>query len=69
MRNNQARLVIDGSQYRGGPKTIPLVVCGADLTEKSRFAPRQMSFTGFAGVLPRLAFHSGGIDLVLEAVR
>jgi ferric-dicitrate binding protein FerR (iron transport regulator) len=69
VRNNQARLVIDGTQYRGGPKTIPLVVCGADLTEKSRFAPKQMSFTGFAGVLPRLAFHLGGIDLVLEAVR
>lgn len=69
VRNNQARLVIDGTQYRGGPKTIPLVVCGADLIEKSRFAPKQMSFTGFDAVLPRLAFHSGGIDLVLEALR
>ncbi|MCX6854551.1 MAG: hypothetical protein NTV80_06555 [Verrucomicrobia bacterium] len=69
VRDVLARLVVDGTQYRGGPKTIPLVVCGADLTEKSRFAPKQISFAGFDAVLPRLAFHSGGIDLVLEAVR
>ncbi len=69
VRNDQSRLVIDGTQYRGGPKTIPLVVCGADLTAKSRFTPEQVSFTGFDGVVPRLAFRSGGMDLVLEAVQ
>ena len=69
VRNDQSRLVIDGTQYRGGPKTFPLVVCGADLTAKSRFTPEQVSFTGFDGVVPRLAFRSGGMDLVLEAVQ
>lgn len=66
MQNYQARLVIDGSQYRGGPRTLPLVVCGASLTDEGKFRPPQVQFTGFKGMTPRLASHPGGIDLLLE---
>lgn len=66
MQNEQARLVIDGAQYRGGPRTLPLVVCGAALSDQGQISPQQVQFTGFKDMTPRLAFHPGGIDLVLE---
>ena len=67
VRHGQAKLVIDGSQYRGGPKTMPLVLCGSALEDKGRFTPKQVRFEGFAGMSPRLAFRPGGIDLIIEA--
>ncbi|MBK8035993.1 MAG: hypothetical protein IPK22_02490 [Verrucomicrobiaceae bacterium] len=69
MRHPEAQLVIDGSQYRGGAKVIPLVVCGSDLNDGRRFTPQQVRFEGFAGLVPRLASRPGALDLVLEAVR
>lgn len=68
-RHPQAKLVIDGSQYRGGEKTMPLMLCGSSLKAEGGFSPEQVRFVGFAGATPRLAFRSGGIDLVIEAAR
>jgi hypothetical protein len=67
VRHGQAKLVIDGSQYRGGPKTMPLLLCGSALEDKGRFTPKQVCFEGFAGMNPRLAFRPGGIDLIIDA--
>lgn len=67
VHNTAAKLVIDGSQYRGGPKTIPLVVCGGVLEDRQAFPPEQVSLEGFNSMVPRLVHHPGGIDLVIEA--
>lgn len=67
LRHPGARLVIDGSQYRGGEKTVPLVVCGSSLTNQGRFADSEVHFEGFDGMTPRLAFRPGAIDLVIAA--
>lgn len=64
-----AKLVIDGSQYRGGAQIIPLIVCGSSSDDDGQFTPEQVSFEGFAGVIPSLAFQAGSIDLVLEAAK
>lgn len=69
MRHPDARLVIDGTQYRGGARVIPLVVSGSNLNDGRRFTPQQVRFEGFAGLMPRLASRPGALDLVLEAVR
>lgn len=69
MRHPDARLVIDGTQYRGGARIIPLIAFGSNLNDERRFTPQQARFEGFAGVMPRLAARPGALDLVLEAVR
>jgi hypothetical protein len=66
VRHYQAQLIVDGSQYRGGPKTIPLVVCGAVLEDKGTFTPEQVHLQGFSGMVPRIVHGPGGIDLVIE---
>ena len=68
-RHPDARLVIDGTQYRGGARIIPLMAFGSNLNDERRFTPQQVRFEGFAGVMPRLAARPGALDLVLEAVR
>ena len=64
--DHEARLQIDGSQYRGGTKTIPLVICGAQKME-GRFQPASVSLTGFQGVTARVVNRPGSIDLELTA--
>ena len=64
-----AKLVIDGSQYRGGAQVIPLIVCGSSSDDDGQFTLEQVSFKGFAGVVPRLAFRPDGMDLVIEGAR
>ena len=64
--SNKARLVIDGSQYRGGPKTIPLVICGAGKVD-GRFLPKNMSLTGFQGMTGRIVYRIGSMELELTA--
>jgi hypothetical protein len=65
--SEKARLVIDGSQYRGGPKTIPLVICGARKVE-GRFLPENMSLTGFQGMTARIVYRTGSMELELTAL-
>jgi hypothetical protein len=64
--SEKARLVIDGSQYRGGPKTIPLVICGARKVD-GRFLPENMSLTGFQGMTGRIVYRAGSMELELTA--
>jgi hypothetical protein len=64
--SNKARLVIDGSEYRGGPKTIPLVICGAGKVD-GRFLPENMSLTGFQGMAAHIVYRTGSMELELTA--
>ena len=64
--SNKARLVIDGSLYSGGPKTIPLVICGAGKVD-GRFLPKNMSLTGFQGMTGRIVYRAGSMELELTA--
>jgi hypothetical protein len=64
--SEKARLVIDGSQYRGGPKTIPLVICGARKVD-GRFLPENMSLTGFQGMAAHIVYRTGSMELELTA--
>lgn len=65
----QARLIVDGSGYHGGTKTIPLIVSGVTDENSDRFISPQVSFEGFKDVVPSLAQRSGRVDLVLERGR
>jgi hypothetical protein len=67
LRHPQSRLVINGAQYRGGAKTLPLVVCGSSSADKVKFTQERVRFEGFAGVAPHLASRDGGLDLVIKA--
>lgn len=67
--NKAAKLVIDGSQYRGGAQVIPLVLCGSSFNDQGQISDEQVSFEGFAGVAPRIEYRADGIDLVIDEAR
>ena len=60
----QARLVIDGASYHGGPRSIPLVSCGPQASI-GKFSPANVSITGFHNLSAQLVYAETGLRLEL----